>query len=191
MRLSRALDLGSLDVGTVSGSRGEKPPCARQRGNREEVHDEHTVVGPASPRRAPLRIVGRHEVLHVRQGKPGRPVLWRLAAESLDNPGHSRARVHGRAHRPRRVPLAAAADDPGCRGLGGREPRVRRGARQVPRGRAHDLERRAGPPHGVHRVWPDGSAANIELIPKLDTLPFIEERILIGAGKSKSATNAC
>jgi hypothetical protein len=88
------------------------------------------------------------------------PVLWRLAAESLDDPGHPRARVHGRAHRPRRVPLAAAADDPGCHGLGGREPRVRRGARQVPRGRAHDLERRAGPPHGVHRVWPDSSEAD-------------------------------
>jgi hypothetical protein len=67
--------------------------------------DEHTVMGPASPRRAPVRIVGRHEGLHVRQGKPGRPVLWRLAAESLDDPGHPRARVHGRTHRPRRVPL--------------------------------------------------------------------------------------
>jgi hypothetical protein len=31
------------------------------------------------------------------------------------------------AHRPRRVPLAAAADDTGCHGLGGRESRVRRG----------------------------------------------------------------
>jgi hypothetical protein len=60
-----------------------------------------------------------------------------------------------------RVPLAAAADDPGCHGLGGREPRVRRAARQVPRGRAHDLERRPGPPHGVHRVWPDISAADL------------------------------
>jgi hypothetical protein len=30
--------------------------------------------------------------LHVRQGKPRRPVLWRLAAESLDDPGHARAR---------------------------------------------------------------------------------------------------
>ena len=89
------------------------------------------------------------------------PVLWRLAAESLDDPRHPGARVHGRAHRPRRVPLAAAADDSGCHGLGGREPRVRRGTRQVPRGRAHDLERRAGPPHGVHRIWPDGSSADL------------------------------
>ena len=45
--------------------------------------------------------------------------------------------------------------------LGGREPRVRLGARQVPRGRAHDLEWRAGPPHGVHRVRPDGSEADL------------------------------
>src|SRR5271163_4644890 len=121
------------------------------------VHDEHTVVGPAGPRRAPVRIVGRHEGLHVRQGKPGRPVLWRVAAWSLDDPGHPRARVHGRAHRPRGVPLDAVADYSGCRGLGGREPRVRRRARQVPRGHAHDLERCAGSPHGVRRIWPDFS----------------------------------
>jgi hypothetical protein len=87
-------------------------------------------MGPANPCRAPVRIVGHHEDLHVQQGKPGRPVLWRVAAESLDDTGHPRARVHGRAHRPRRVPLAAAADDPGCHGLGGREPRVRRRAHQ-------------------------------------------------------------
>ena len=62
---------------------------------------------------------------------------------------------------PRRVPLAAAADDPGCRGLGGREPRVCRGARQVPRDHAHDLERCAGPRHGVHHVRPNSSEANL------------------------------
>ena len=118
-------------------------------------------MGPASPRRAPVLIVGRHEGLHVRQGKPGRPVLWRLAAESLDDPGHPRARVHGRAHRPRRVPLAAAADDPGCHNPGDREPRVHRSAREVSRGRAHHHERRAGPPHGVHRVRPDGPEADL------------------------------
>jgi hypothetical protein len=97
-----------------------------------EAHNEHTVMGPASPRRAPVRIVGRHEGVHVRQGKPRRPVLWRLAAESLDDPGHPRARVHGRAYRPRRVPLAAAADNPGCNDARDREPRVCWGARQVP-----------------------------------------------------------
>ena len=48
-----------------------------------------------------------------------------------------------------------AATDPG-----GREPRVHRGARQVPRGHAHDLEWRAGSAHGVHRVWPDVSSAD-------------------------------
>ena len=31
---------------------------------------------------------------------------------------------------------------------------------QVPRDPAHDLERRAGPPHGVHRVRPDGPEAD-------------------------------
>ena len=118
-------------------------------------------MGPASPRCAPVRIVGRHEGLHVRQGKPGRPVLWRVAAGSLDDPGHPGARMHGRAHRSRCFPLAAAADHPGCHGLGGREPRVRRRTRQVPRGHAHDLERRAGAPHGVRRLWPAGSEANL------------------------------
>jgi len=54
-----------------------------------------------------------------------------------------------------------AADNPGCHGSRGREPRVRVGAHQVQRGRAHDFERRAGPPHGVHRVWADGSASDL------------------------------
>ena len=48
-----------------------------------------------------------------------------LPRKAWMTPGYPRARVHGRAHRPRRVPLAAAADDPGCHGLGGGEPRVR------------------------------------------------------------------
>jgi hypothetical protein len=39
--------------------------------------------------------------------------------------------------------------------------RVCRGARQVPRGHTDDLERRAGPRHGVHRVWPDVSDADL------------------------------
>src|SRR5258708_1477524 len=85
-------------------------------GNWEEAHDERTVMGSASPGRASVRIVGRHEGLHVRQGKPGRPVVWRLAAKSLDDPGHRRARLHGRADSPSRVPLAPAADGPGCYG---------------------------------------------------------------------------
>jgi hypothetical protein len=42
-----------------------------------------------------------------------------------------------------------------------REPRVRLGARQVPRDRAHHLERRAGPPHGVRRVRPVGPEADL------------------------------
>ena len=25
----------------------------------------------------------------------------------------------------------------------------------------HDFERRAGPPYGVHRIWPDGAAADL------------------------------
>ena len=35
------------------------------------------------------------------------------------------------------------------------------GTRQVPRGHAHDIERRAGPAHGVHRIRPDGSEADL------------------------------
>ena len=49
-----------------------------------------------------------------------------------------------------------AADGPGDR-----EPRVRLGARQVPRDHAHHLKRRAGSPHGVHRVRPDGPEADL------------------------------
>jgi len=69
--------------------------------------------------------------------------------------------VHGRAHRPRRPPLAPAADGPVRRSPGEREPRVRLGAYQVSGDYAHDLERRAGPPHGVRRVRPDGTEADL------------------------------
>lgn len=75
--------------------------------------------------------------------------------------GAGRTRLHARAHPPRCVSLAAAADGPGRYGSRGREACVRWGARQVPRGRAHDLERRAGPPHGVPRVWAESSAADL------------------------------
>src|SRR5450755_1173351 len=77
----------------------------RIRRNREEAHDEHPVVGPAGPRRAHVRRVGRHEGLHVRQDQRGGPVLWRVAAESLDGPWHLRTRLHGRADHPCRLPL--------------------------------------------------------------------------------------
>jgi len=124
------------------------------------VRDEYTVVGPPDPRRTPVRIVGRHEGLHVRQSEPRRPVLWRIAAASLDGPGHPGACMYGRAHCSRCGPLAADADHPGCDDAGGREPAVRRGARQVPRGHAYDHERRAGPLDGVRRVRPDVSKTN-------------------------------
>src|ERR1035438_5721799 len=131
----------SLDLGSERGSRGEKPPCARRRGNREKAHYEHPVVGPTGPRRAPVRSVGRHEGLHVRQGKRGGPVLWCVAAGSLDGPRHPRTRLHGRADRPRRLALAAGAHGGGRRGPGDREPHVHLGARQVWRDHADHHER--------------------------------------------------
>src|SRR5215213_8352609 len=69
-------------LGPEHGARGEKPPRARRRGNREEAHDEHPVVGPAGPRRAPVRSVGRHGGLHVRQGKRGGPSFGALPREA-------------------------------------------------------------------------------------------------------------
>jgi uncharacterized membrane protein len=42
-----------------------------------------------------------------------------------------------------------------------RDPRVRLGARQVPRDHDHHLKRRAGSPHGVRRVRPDGPEADL------------------------------
>ena len=39
----------------------------------------------------------------------GGPVLWCVAAGSLDGPRHPRTRLHGRADRPRRPPLASGA----------------------------------------------------------------------------------
>ena len=115
----------------------------------------------AGPRRAPVRSVGRHEGLHVRQGKRGGRVLWCVAAGSLEGPWHPRTRLHGRADRPRRPPLAAGAHGGGRRVPDDREPRVRLGARQVPRDHAHHLKRPAGSPHGVHRVRPDGPEADL------------------------------
>jgi hypothetical protein len=56
--------------------------------NREEAPDEHLVVGPAGPCGAPVRSVGHHEGLHVRQGKRGCQVLWCAAARSLDGSRH-------------------------------------------------------------------------------------------------------
>jgi hypothetical protein len=65
-------------------ARGET--ALRRRRNREEAQNEPPIVGTAGPRRAPVRSVGRHEGLHVRQdsegsrplvrcrGKPGRPL---------------------------------------------------------------------------------------------------------------------
>ena len=49
----------------------------------------------------------------------------------------------------------------GRHGPGDRDPRIHRGARQVPRDHAHHLERRAGPHHGVHRVRPDGPETDL------------------------------
>src|SRR5262249_42330379 len=114
------------------------------------------LVGLAGPRRAPVRVIGRHEGFHVRQGEQGRPVLWRVAAERLDGAGHPGARVRGRAHRARRPPLAAAADDPGRDAPGDREPRLHLGAREVPRDSADHLQWRVGSSHDVHRVRPGG-----------------------------------
>jgi hypothetical protein len=68
-----------------------------------------------------IRFAGTHGFLPL----PGRPVLWRVAAGSLDDAGHPGTRMHGRAHRPGRISLAAIADDPGFSDLGGREPCVR------------------------------------------------------------------
>ncbi len=89
------------------------------------------------------------------------PVLLCVAAGSLEGPWHPRTRLHGRADRPRRPPLAAGANGGGRRGPDQGEPRVRLGAGQVPRDRAHHLKRRAGSPHGVHRVWPDDLEADL------------------------------
>lgn len=68
--------------------------------------------------------------------------------------------LHGRAHRPLHPPLATASHHPGRRAPRHREPHIRLGARPVPRDDALDPERRAGTPHGVHRVRPDGSSAD-------------------------------
>lgn len=46
------------------------------------AHDEHAVMGPANPRRAPVRIVGRHESLHVRQGKSDVPSFGALPRQA-------------------------------------------------------------------------------------------------------------
>jgi hypothetical protein len=56
---------------------------------------------------------------------------------------------------------AAGTYSGGRHGPGNREPRVRLGACKVRRDHAHHLERRAGPSHGVHRVWPDGPEADL------------------------------
>jgi len=56
--------------------------------------------------------------------------------------------------------LASGAHGGGRHGPDDREPRVRLGARQVRRGPGHHLKRRAGSPHGVHRVRPDGPGAD-------------------------------
>jgi len=58
--------------------------------------------------------------------------------------------------------LAGEAHGGGRRGPGDREPRVHRGACQVPRDRAHHHGRRAGPPHGVHCVRPDVPEAALD-----------------------------
>lgn len=61
---------------------------------------------------------------------------------------------------PRRLPLEAFTRGGGRRGPGDREPPLRLGARPVPRDPAHHHEWRARPPHGVHRVRPDGPEAH-------------------------------
>src|SRR5688572_4180401 len=122
--------------------------------SRGEVIDEHPLVGPAGAPGAALRSVGRHEALPVRQDQRGCSLLRRAAAQGLDGARHPRARLHRRADRPQCLALAPEDHGGRRRGLGDREPRVHLGARPIPRGPAHLHERRAGPPHGIHRVRP-------------------------------------
>ena len=91
------------------------------------------------------------------------PIIWK-AFQGLICPGKlfsPRTRLHGRADRPRRLPLAAGAHRGGRHGPVDREPRVRLGACEVRRNNAHRLKRHAGSPYGVHRVRPDVPAADL------------------------------
>ena len=117
-------------------------------------------MGSAGPCRASVRSVGGHESLPVREDQPRRPILRGVAAEGLDGAGHPGACVRNRPRRSRRPPLATAPDHLGRRAPGGREPRVRLGARQIPREGDLDPERRAGPAHGIHCVWSAGPCAD-------------------------------
>ena len=89
------------------------------------------------------------------------PSFGALPRETWEGPRHPRTRLHGRADRPRRPPLAAGAHGGGRHGPDNQEARVRMGVRQLRRDHAHHLKRRAGSPHGVHRVRTDGPEADL------------------------------
>lgn len=116
-------------------------------------------MGSAGSSRVPLRRIGCHEGLPLRQGEPGCSILIVRCREMSGWPSvSSNSSVRsGSLFLARSLAVGAHGDS--RLGPGDREPPVPLGTRPVRRDPAYHHERRTGPPHGIRRVWPDGSDA--------------------------------